>query len=62
MYGTQYEVYGYHLAAEQLALSHRAAKTAELMRAVQERRSEHKTTRQHRRAARRGRDAYTTAV
>jgi hypothetical protein len=62
MYGTQYEVYGYNVAAEQLALSHRAAKTAELMRAVAERRAERRTIRQHRRAARRGRDAYTTAV
>lgn len=62
MYATQYEVYGYHVAAEQLALSRRAAETAEIMRAVQERRSERRTTRQHRRAARRGRDAYTTAV
>jgi hypothetical protein len=62
MHDVLYQSFGCYVAVDQLSVSRRAAKSAELLQAVRERQLERRAQRKHRRAVRRGREAYTTAV
>jgi hypothetical protein len=62
MYDTHAQTFGYYVAVDQLALSYAAAKAVEHQRAVREQKLQLKAQRKQRRAARRGQEAYTTAV
>lgn len=62
MYDTHQQALALYTAADQLALSRRAAKSAEHAQALRAQRLERKAQRKQRRADRRGREAYTTAV
>ncbi|MDN5763868.1 MAG: hypothetical protein L0H41_16340 [Microlunatus sp.] len=62
MFPVQHHALGMHVAVDHLTISQHAAKAVEHQQAVRERKLEHKAQRQHRRAARRGQEAYTTAV
>jgi hypothetical protein len=62
MHDLLYQSVGTFSAGEQLALSLRAAKATEFQKAARERNRELKAQRKHSRAARRGQEAYTTAV
>lgn len=62
MYDTHQQALSLYLGGDQLALSQRAAKSAELRQALRDQRLQRKAQRSHRRAARRGQEAYTTAV
>lgn len=58
----QYQSVGCYLAGDQYALSRHAARRAEHVQAVRERRAQRKAEQQQRRAARRSQESYTTAV
>ena len=62
MYDAHAHALGYHVTVDQLALSYAAAKAVEHQRAVREQKLQLKAQRKQRRAARRGQEAYTTAV
>ena len=62
MYDHQYQAFGMYVAVDQLAVSLRAAKSAELLQALRDSKLERRARRQQRRALRRGQETYTTAV
>jgi hypothetical protein len=62
MYDSQYQALGMYVAVDQLAVSQRAAKSAELLQAARDRKLQHKAQRRQQRARRRSQDAYTTAI
>ena len=59
MYDTHQQALGMYCAVNQLSVSLRAAKAAEIKQALREQKLERKA---QRRAARRGQESYTTAV
>ncbi len=62
MYDTHQQALGMYYVVDQLNISHRAAKAAEIRQALREQRLERKALRNQRRAIRRGQESYTTAV
>jgi len=62
MHDTHLQSLGISYVLDQLAVSHRAAKAAELQQALREQKLARKALRNQRRATRRGQESYTTAV
>lgn len=62
MHDVQYQAFGVYVAVDHRAVSERAAKAAELLQAVRDRKRARRLLREQRRKARRDQAAYTTAV
>lgn len=62
MYDVQYQAFGVPVAVDNRAVSERAAKAAELLRAARERKLARRLLRKQRHLAGPDRQAYTTAV